>query len=205
MGNILEATILSGKLQGEVALLPQIHKITRTITDQETNFYNGRDESGTPITNFQHLALILLGRTLNLLDLFPSSTISIGTNIIRKIVESMLLSIIFITSGKNSGERLREFGQPVERLRKTCKKTLPGTIPFRFGRVDTSIATESVLDAHFIIYALVTTDVYKRQLFIRLLITPKSWSRTLCSVQYNFSDWSGARRNVTTPQNLCVY
>ncbi|PRD25500.1 UNVERIFIED_CONTAM: hypothetical protein NCL1_40731 [Trichonephila clavipes] len=57
---------------------------------------------------------------------------------------SMLLSIIFITSGKNSEERLRVSGQPIGRLRKTCKKAVPGTIPFSFGRVDTSIATESV-------------------------------------------------------------
>ncbi|GFX71363.1 uncharacterized protein TNCV_2453741 [Trichonephila clavipes] len=60
----------------------------------------------------------------------------------------MFLSIIFITSGKNSGERLRESGQPIERLRKTCKKAVPGTIPLSFGRVDTSIATESVLNSH---------------------------------------------------------
>ncbi|GFX14833.1 uncharacterized protein TNCV_1485751 [Trichonephila clavipes] len=67
----------------------------------------------------------------------------------------MLLSIIFITSGKNSGDRLRKSGQTVGRLRKTCQKAVPGTIPFSFGRVDTSIATESVLNVHFKIYALV--------------------------------------------------
>ncbi|GFW18673.1 phosphatase and actin regulator 2 [Trichonephila clavipes] len=55
----------------------------------------------------------------------------------------MLFSIIFITSGKV----LRESGQPIGRLRKICKKVVPGTIPFSFGRVDTSIATESVLNA----------------------------------------------------------
>ncbi|GFY24953.1 uncharacterized protein TNCV_2691441 [Trichonephila clavipes] len=67
----------------------------------------------------------------------------------------MLISIIFITSGKYSGESLRESGQHFRRLRKTCKKAVLGTIPFSFGRVDTSIATESVLNVHFIIYALV--------------------------------------------------
>ncbi|GFT80582.1 uncharacterized protein TNCV_5122861 [Trichonephila clavipes] len=64
----------------------------------------------------------------------------------------MLLSIIFITSGKNFGERLSESGQSIGRLHKTCKKAVPGTIPFSVGRVDTSIATESVLNVHFIIY-----------------------------------------------------
>ncbi|GFY35130.1 transposable element Tc3 transposase [Trichonephila clavipes] len=58
----------------------------------------------------------------------------------------MLLSIIFITFVKNSDERLRESEQPIGCLRKTCKKAVPGTIPFSFGRVHTSIATESVLN-----------------------------------------------------------
>ncbi|GFY00588.1 DDE_3 domain-containing protein [Trichonephila clavipes] len=54
-----------------------------------------------------------------------------GTNIIREIVQSMFLSIIFITSGKNSGERLRESGQPIGRLRKTCKKAVPGVKTYK--------------------------------------------------------------------------
>ncbi|GFU33441.1 uncharacterized protein TNCV_4362511 [Trichonephila clavipes] len=67
----------------------------------------------------------------------------------------MLLSITLITSGKHSGERWHQSGQPIRRLRKTCKKAVPGTIQFSFGRDDTSIDTESVLNVHFIIYALV--------------------------------------------------
>ncbi|GFV29178.1 DUF4817 domain-containing protein [Trichonephila clavipes] len=41
--------------------------------------------------------------------------------------------------------RLRESGQPIGRLRKTCKNAFPRTIPVRFGRLDTPIATESSL------------------------------------------------------------
>ncbi|GFV89145.1 hypothetical protein TNCV_4913441 [Trichonephila clavipes] len=39
--------------------------------------------------------------------------------------------------------RLRESGQPIGRLRKTCKNAFPRTIPVSFGRLDTPIATES--------------------------------------------------------------
>ncbi|GFT00204.1 uncharacterized protein TNCV_462731 [Trichonephila clavipes] len=42
--------------------------------------------------------------------------------------------------------RLRESGQPIERLRKTCKNAFPRTIPVSFGRLDTPIATESSLN-----------------------------------------------------------
>ncbi|GFV12114.1 HTH_48 domain-containing protein [Trichonephila clavipes] len=45
--------------------------------------------------------------------------------------------------------RLREPGQPIGRLRKTCKNAFPRTIPVSFGRLDTPIATESSLDVHF--------------------------------------------------------
>ncbi|GFW04018.1 DUF1758 domain-containing protein [Trichonephila clavipes] len=45
--------------------------------------------------------------------------------------------------------RLRESGQPIGRLRKTCKNAFPRTIPVSFGRLDTSIATESSLNIHF--------------------------------------------------------
>ncbi|GFS83748.1 hypothetical protein TNCV_610841 [Trichonephila clavipes] len=41
------------------------------------------------------------------------------------------------------GVRLRESGQPIGRLRKTCKNAFPRTIPVSFGRLDTPIATES--------------------------------------------------------------
>ncbi|GFX16281.1 DDE_3 domain-containing protein [Trichonephila clavipes] len=41
--------------------------------------------------------------------------------------------------------RLRESGQPIGRLRKTCKNAFPRTIPVSFGRLDTPIATESSL------------------------------------------------------------
>ncbi|GFX81644.1 hypothetical protein TNCV_4644841 [Trichonephila clavipes] len=41
--------------------------------------------------------------------------------------------------------RLRESGQPIGRLRKTCKNAFPRTIPVSLGRHDTSIATESSL------------------------------------------------------------
>ncbi|GFX77270.1 hypothetical protein TNCV_5064011 [Trichonephila clavipes] len=40
---------------------------------------------------------------------------------------------------------LRESGQPIGRLRKTCKNAFPRTIPVSFGRLDTPIATESSL------------------------------------------------------------
>ncbi|GFW44114.1 histone-lysine N-methyltransferase SETMAR [Trichonephila clavipes] len=46
--------------------------------------------------------------------------------------------------------RLRESGQPIGRLRKTCKNAFPRTIPVSFGRLDTSRATESSLDVHFL-------------------------------------------------------
>ncbi|GFV61332.1 hypothetical protein TNCV_445481 [Trichonephila clavipes] len=39
--------------------------------------------------------------------------------------------------------RLRESGQPIGRLRKTCKNAFPRTIPVSFGRLDIPIATES--------------------------------------------------------------
>ncbi|GFY06772.1 hypothetical protein TNCV_2203051 [Trichonephila clavipes] len=45
--------------------------------------------------------------------------------------------------------RLRESGQPIGRLRKTCKNAFPRTIPVSFGRLDTPIATESSLNVHF--------------------------------------------------------
>ncbi|GFU54909.1 uncharacterized protein TNCV_1464171 [Trichonephila clavipes] len=44
--------------------------------------------------------------------------------------------------------RLRESGTPIGRLRKTCKKAFPRTIPVSFGRLDTPIATESSLNVH---------------------------------------------------------
>ncbi|GFT79542.1 hypothetical protein TNCV_1326031 [Trichonephila clavipes] len=37
--------------------------------------------------------------------------------------------------------RLRESGQPIGRLRKTCKNAFPRTIPVSFGRLDTPIPT----------------------------------------------------------------
>ncbi|GFW59677.1 hypothetical protein TNCV_2756851 [Trichonephila clavipes] len=43
--------------------------------------------------------------------------------------------------------RLRESGQPIGRLRKTCKNAFPRTIPVSFGRLDTPIATESSLNS----------------------------------------------------------
>ncbi|GFW96248.1 uncharacterized protein TNCV_572191 [Trichonephila clavipes] len=46
--------------------------------------------------------------------------------------------------------RLRESGQPIGRLRKTCKNAFPRSIPVSFGRLDTPIATESSLNAHFL-------------------------------------------------------
>ncbi|GFW58205.1 uncharacterized protein TNCV_2633791 [Trichonephila clavipes] len=55
----------------------------------------------------------------------------------------------------HSRERLRESGQPIGRLRKTCKNAVPRTIPISFGRVDTSIATESILNVPFVICTLV--------------------------------------------------
>ncbi|GFV28471.1 uncharacterized protein TNCV_3984221 [Trichonephila clavipes] len=45
--------------------------------------------------------------------------------------------------------RLRESGQPIGRLSKTCKNAFPRTIPVSFGRLDTPIATESSLNVHF--------------------------------------------------------
>ncbi|GFV51525.1 hypothetical protein TNCV_2908281 [Trichonephila clavipes] len=51
--------------------------------------------------------------------------------------------------------RLREPGQPIGRLRKTCKNAFPRTIPVSFGRLDTPIATESSLDVHFLISTLI--------------------------------------------------
>ncbi|GFW60783.1 retrovirus-related Pol polyprotein from transposon 412 [Trichonephila clavipes] len=52
--------------------------------------------------------------------------------------------------------RLRESGQPIGRLRKTCKNAFPRTIPVSFGRLDTPIPTESSLKEHFfLIYALI--------------------------------------------------
>ncbi|GFW34355.1 ATP-dependent DNA helicase [Trichonephila clavipes] len=45
--------------------------------------------------------------------------------------------------------RLRESGQPIGRLRKTCKNAFPRTIPVSFGRLDAPIATESSLNVHF--------------------------------------------------------
>ncbi|GFX98304.1 hypothetical protein TNCV_4909471 [Trichonephila clavipes] len=45
--------------------------------------------------------------------------------------------------------RLRKSGQPIGRLRKTCKNAFPRTIPVSFGRLDTPIATESRLNVHF--------------------------------------------------------
>ncbi|GFU79708.1 hypothetical protein TNCV_4037151 [Trichonephila clavipes] len=51
--------------------------------------------------------------------------------------------------------RLRESGQPIGRLRKTCKNAFPRTIPVSFGRLDTSIATESSLNVHFLICTLI--------------------------------------------------
>ncbi|GFW38731.1 probable RNA-directed DNA polymerase from transposon BS [Trichonephila clavipes] len=42
--------------------------------------------------------------------------------------------------------RLRESGQPIGRLRKTCKKAFPRTILVSFGRLDTPIATDSSLN-----------------------------------------------------------
>ncbi|GFW05219.1 uncharacterized protein TNCV_2905091 [Trichonephila clavipes] len=44
--------------------------------------------------------------------------------------------------------RLRESGEPIGRLRKTCKNAFPRTIPVSFGRLDTPIATESSLNVH---------------------------------------------------------
>ncbi|GFT46270.1 hypothetical protein TNCV_3126451 [Trichonephila clavipes] len=44
--------------------------------------------------------------------------------------------------------RLRESGQPIGRLRKTCKNAFPGTIPVSFSRLDTPIATESSLNKY---------------------------------------------------------
>ncbi|GFX30337.1 hypothetical protein TNCV_1964431 [Trichonephila clavipes] len=41
--------------------------------------------------------------------------------------------------------RLHESRQPIGRLRKTCKSAFHRTIPVSFGRLDTSIATESCL------------------------------------------------------------
>ncbi|GFV94356.1 transposon Ty3-I Gag-Pol polyprotein [Trichonephila clavipes] len=95
----------------------------------------------------------------------------------------MLIYIIFITSGENPGESLRESGQPIGRLRKTCKKDVPVTLPISFGRVDTSIATESVLNLHFIIYALVVNhahadtqrDNYPRGVITTLLCKASLW------------------------------
>ncbi|GFW83617.1 transposable element Tcb2 transposase [Trichonephila clavipes] len=43
--------------------------------------------------------------------------------------------------------RLRESGQPIGRLRKTCKNAFPRTILVSFGRLDTPIATESSLNS----------------------------------------------------------
>ncbi|GFX08413.1 transposable element Tc3 transposase [Trichonephila clavipes] len=37
---------------------------------------------------------------------------------------------------------MRESGQPIGRLRKTCKNAFPRTIPVSFGRLNTLIATE---------------------------------------------------------------
>ncbi|GFW01040.1 hypothetical protein TNCV_1762781 [Trichonephila clavipes] len=51
--------------------------------------------------------------------------------------------------------RMRESGQPVGRLRLTCKNAFSRTIPVRFGRLDTSIATEPILNVHFLIIALI--------------------------------------------------
>ncbi|GFT36140.1 hypothetical protein TNCV_3778521 [Trichonephila clavipes] len=45
--------------------------------------------------------------------------------------------------------RLREFEQPIGRLRKTCKNAFPRTIPVSFGRLYTPIATEFSLNVHF--------------------------------------------------------
>ncbi|GFU07642.1 hypothetical protein TNCV_1646681 [Trichonephila clavipes] len=59
--------------------------------------------------------------------------------------------------------RLRESGQPIGRLRKTCKNAFPRTIPVSFGRLDTPIATESSLNVHFfkISTLIVIHGIYK--------------------------------------------
>ncbi|GFX45964.1 hypothetical protein TNCV_2163391 [Trichonephila clavipes] len=44
---------------------------------------------------------------------------------------------------------MRKSGQPIRRLRKTCKNAFPRKIPVSFGRLDTPIATESSLNVHF--------------------------------------------------------
>ncbi|GFY31722.1 HTH_Tnp_Tc3_2 domain-containing protein [Trichonephila clavipes] len=44
----------------------------------------------------------------------------------------------------HSRERFRQSGQPVGRLRKTCKNAISRAIPVSFDRVDTSIAAESL-------------------------------------------------------------
>ncbi|GFV23593.1 hypothetical protein TNCV_1717141 [Trichonephila clavipes] len=63
-----------------------------------------------------------------------------STNVIRKIVESMLLAIISIAFGIIEYVCLSS----VETYR-TSAQNKPRTIPVSFGRLDTSIATESSL------------------------------------------------------------
>ncbi|GFS55648.1 hypothetical protein TNCV_131621 [Trichonephila clavipes] len=52
---------------------------------------------------------------------------------------------LLLTPTRSRKVRLRESGQPIGRLRKTCKNAFPRTILVSFGRLDTPIATESSL------------------------------------------------------------
>ncbi|GFW08901.1 zinc finger BED domain-containing protein 5 [Trichonephila clavipes] len=56
---------------------------------------------------------------------------------------------------------MRESGQTIGRLRKTCNNAVPRTIPISLGPFDASIATKSILNVHFIICALVVIHTIK--------------------------------------------
>ncbi|GFV82401.1 hypothetical protein TNCV_643621 [Trichonephila clavipes] len=70
----------------------------------------------------------------------PKAFISQSTNVIRK---NSLVNVAHIWHYR---VRLRKSGQPIGRLRKTCKNAFPRTIPVSFGRLDTPITTESSLN-----------------------------------------------------------
>ncbi|GFW40151.1 uncharacterized protein TNCV_5118341 [Trichonephila clavipes] len=73
------------------------------------------------------------------------------------------------------------------------------------SKLSTHLSTHCNRDVLLKLWERLSLEIRVRALFIPHLITPKSWSWTICLVQYNFSDWSRGRRSVTPPQNLWVY
>ncbi|GFV09337.1 hypothetical protein TNCV_4585701 [Trichonephila clavipes] len=128
MGNILEATILIEKFQGEV-LLPRIPMIP--------------SDSAIPFKRLQFPIRLAFAITINKSQAF----ISQSTNVIKNSIVNVAL--YHIHHIRHYRVRLRESGQHIGRLRKTCKNAFPRKIPVSIGRLDTPIATESSLNVHF--------------------------------------------------------